>query len=210
MAKRIEKPVVGKTYWDSGGDECTVLFIEGDIAIVLRRFISGGPYSSTVVRSCGEWPLYDADPTKPKPLPALDLTKPVKFRNGTKVIRVTPSPVHPNWLHARYGDDDEDFVAVQLDGRLNTIAADSDWDLLQCVRRDWTQADVPFPWPVFRERENATHLVPDCMYAASAVSRNGVSMFSYAVQLHRSFSVLSAGWEYTVDGKAWNACCIWE
>lgn len=200
MATRIEKPVVGETYWDKDGDPCTVLFVYDRHATGYWTE-KGKNYGMTwyAGKENERWPLFATDPTKPEPLPALDLTKPVKRRDGLPVRNVRQdgdsiafeSLFHGNWICSRR----------TLAGLSYGFPDESNSDLVQCTRRDWTQADVPFPWPVFRVRDGGRR------FAIIAMEECGPNLGTYGLVCWKS---LAHDWEYTVDGKTWNACCIWE
>jgi hypothetical protein len=198
MATRIEKPVVGETYWDKDGDPCTVLFVYDRHATGYWTE-KGKNYGMTwyAGKENERWPLFATDPTKPEPLPALDLSKPVKRRDGLPVRNVRQdgdsiafeSLFHGNWICSRR----------TLAGLSYGFPDESNSDLVQCTRRDWTQADVPFGVAWFRRVGGVAQFIAGC------VQPLGIGMFGDGFF---NFSDLARDWEYTVDGKTWNRCCI--
>ncbi len=253
MATRIEKPVVGETYWDKDGDPCTVLFVYDRHATGYWTE-KGKNYGMTwyAGKENERWPLFATDPTKPEPidltrkwkfrsgekvtvkksgtnglyvesidghrwcysgldgkhfpnskydlvpdddLPALDLTKPVKFARGGRPAEVKLQ----NGLIYFKTDAGSAFDSCNVDGTQIGIPV-----LVQCTRRDWTQADVPFPRPTFRIIDrNSTNYEYEVFYVAI----DGIRMSSTSFV---SWPELASDWEYTTDGKTWNRCEVYE
>ncbi len=130
-------------------------------------------------------------------LPALDLTKPVKFANGGGKPAEVASHVNGRIFYRVNTGGCAAFC--DADGRLAGIPV-----LVQCTRRDWTQADVPYPWPVFRvsvsgERSN--------LYQPMIIRSDGIRFCDIGIA---RWPELARDWEYTVDGKTWNRCEVWE
>jgi len=90
MSQRIDKPVVGKTYWTERGAEAIIGAVSDTGNANGLLVVRGG------VRVCyewsesvdGTWPLYATDPTKPEPI---DLKRKWRFRNSPNdlIVNVT-------------------------------------------------------------------------------------------------------------------------
>lgn len=198
MATRIEKPEVGKTYFGSDGRRRGVYWHDGWQCHAWRTSRSGDRLP--VNGKLEDFDFYATDPTKPEPLPPLDLTKPVKLTDGARPYEVA-FHMSDGTIRYRPRCNSQD-IFVDRYGKHKDIRS---LDLVQCVRRNWTATDVPWPWPVFRHKDQH-----DKMYALAAIVVNGITLLSYTINMHRRFDELASDWEYTVDGKTWQKCEAWE
>lgn len=196
---RVGTPEVGKTYWGKSGRQFRIYATDGsrEYPIHAAELIDDGWRVCTM--SADNVHLYDADPTKPDPLP-LDLTKPVRTRNGHH--EVANIRKQGNLISGTVGAwfcQWDQFGRSDLKHKVECSV-----DLVQCTRRDWTAADVPFPRPTFRL---LLKLENEHTFEAIIVRHDGIRFLDIGIA---RWPELARDWQYTTDGKTWQECCKWE
>ncbi len=179
--------VVGETYVLSDSQE--------DVKIVAihpdgKSCASLGVYNNwrIIVKEAAGWPLTEK-------VTKLDLNKTYTYFG--KVVK----NLQAEGDHLKGNVDGHGELAWWPSGQRYSHAP-SECDLKEAKVREWTLADVPYPWPVVKTHEGKVH------YAIQRADTRGLFLGGYdAIVTYRS---LRLNYVWSQDGKTWNKFEVME
>lgn len=127
--------------------------------------------------------------------PPLDLSKPIVHVDGVKLLSVVK--VGDQLKYTMDLPSGPTYGVCDIDGYSNGVQV-----LRQAVAKPLTQADVPFPWPVFRRK--------NCHSTQCGVVLTEPDIIRIRSAGDVTYDTLAKDWEHTTDGKTWKECCKWE